>query len=315
MKNGAVWLEACLQSIVSQTLFSETEIIVIDSGSTDETFSILQRYPVRIHTISPQEFNHGDTRNLSLRLARGKYIVMTVQDARAADNEWLQKLKDGFAAAPNVDAVCGQQIVPHERDKNPVDWFRPSGTSSTTVLHFQNGAYERLSPEQRKNSCGWDNVTAMYRRDVLDELPFPQTVCSEDIIWADLALKAGKTLVYNTAAKVYHYHQEDWDYVFSRTLSVMHTRYRQFGFLYGQPSQSFRSVLSLVKTIAQTKHLSLKEKWTWWKYNRRRFNATKEAHAVFINALKRSEAALDEAFERHCGKVHTPRRPKPNEIF
>lgn len=309
VKNGAAWLDACLQSITSQTLFSQTEIIVIDSGSTDGTLSLLKAYPVKVHTIAPEEFNHGSTRNLSVKLAQGQYIVMTVQDAQAADNEWLQKLKDGFAKADNVAAVCGQQVVPHDRDKNPADWFRPSGQSSVTVHYFAAGSYDALAPVEKKNCCGWDNVTAMYRREVLEGLPFPATVCSEDIIWADLALKAGKTLVYNTAAKVYHYHQEDWGYVFSRTLSVMHTRYRQFGFLYERPSQSIRSVLSLAKTIAQTGSLSVKEKWRWWRYNRRRFKATVQAYNVFTEALGRGEQALDETFIKYCTKVHRPLQP------
>ena len=305
-----MWLETCLQSIVSQTLFSQTEIIVIDSGSTDETLLLLKAYPVRVHSIPPQEFNHGTTRNLGVRLAQGKYIVMTVQDARMADNQWLQKLKDGFVAAKDVAAVCGQQVVPHDRDKNPVDWFRPAGNSSLTIHHFTEGAYDKLPAGERKNICGWDNVTAMYRREVLEDLPFHETVCSEDIIWADAALRGGRTLVYNTAARVYHYHQENWNYVFSRTLSVMHTRYRQFGFLYSQPSQNFRTVLSLAKTIAATNSLSLKEKWMWWRYNRRRFKATKQAYKIFSEALRQSEETLDETFAKYCGKVHTPLRPE-----
>lgn len=308
VKNGAPWIEKCLQSLVQQTLFYQTEIIVIDSGSEDGTLEIAKRYPVQTHSIPSHEFNHGNTRNLGVALANGKYIVMTVQDAQAVDNKWLEKLKKGFDAAPEVAAVCGQQIVPHDPDKNPLDWFRPSGSSSLVVHHFAGGSYEILTPEERKNCCGWDNVTAMYRRDVVEALIFPETVCSEDIIWADTALKAGKTLVYNTAANVYHYHHEDWNYVFSRTFSVMYTRYRQFGFLHPKPSQNLRFKVSLLKTIGLATRFSPRGVWYWWRYNRQRFEATKKAHELFLDALAEGEESLTAAFEKYCGKVHTPIR-------
>src|ERR1700722_2461941 len=124
VKNGDYWLEGVLEGLVTQTLFDRCELIVIDSGSTDKTLEMVRRFPVRLVQIPPEQFNHGSTRNLGVNLAKGEYVVMTVQDAKAADEGWLQKLLDGFDA-PDVAGVCGQQIVPHDPDKNPVEWFRP----------------------------------------------------------------------------------------------------------------------------------------------------------------------------------------------
>ena len=53
VKNGTPWLDACLQAIINQTLFDQTEIIVIDSGSTDGTLELLKKYPVTVYSISP----------------------------------------------------------------------------------------------------------------------------------------------------------------------------------------------------------------------------------------------------------------------
>ena len=64
VKNGTPWLDACLQAIINQTLFDQTEIIVIDSGSTDGTLELLKKYPVTVYSIHPSEFNHGLTRNI-----------------------------------------------------------------------------------------------------------------------------------------------------------------------------------------------------------------------------------------------------------
>jgi rhamnosyltransferase len=83
VKNGEPWLDECIQGIMSQTLFNQTEIIAIDSGSTDGSLAILEKYPVRIYNLPPAEFNHGLTRNYGVQLCRGEYVVMTVQDAKA----------------------------------------------------------------------------------------------------------------------------------------------------------------------------------------------------------------------------------------
>jgi rhamnosyltransferase len=136
VKNGASWLDACIQGIMSQTLFYKTEIIAIDSGSTDDSLAVLNKYPVRIYQIAPAEFNHGLTRNYGVELSRGEYVVMTVQDARPADDQWLEKLLKGFSVAENVAGVCGSQIVPHDRDKNPVDWFRPVSTPTINIYRY-----------------------------------------------------------------------------------------------------------------------------------------------------------------------------------
>ncbi len=82
VKNGDVWLRKLIPAILNQSLASKTEIILIDSGSTDQTKSVVRRYPVRMICIEPEEFNHGTTRNLGVKESKGKYVVMTVQDAK-----------------------------------------------------------------------------------------------------------------------------------------------------------------------------------------------------------------------------------------
>ena len=79
-----------------QTLIAQSEIIVIDSGSTDRSLEIVRRYPVRLIEIPASEFNHGSTRNLGVRAAKGEYVVMTVQDALPGSDDWLELFLAGF---------------------------------------------------------------------------------------------------------------------------------------------------------------------------------------------------------------------------
>src|SRR5882724_2232339 len=163
VKNGSYWLDKLFQKLMKQTLFHRSEIIVIDSGSTDKSLEIIPKYPVRLIQIPTHEFNHGETRNLGARLAKGKYIVFTVQDAMPEQDTWLENLLEGFDDE-NVAGVCGQQIVPHEPDKNPITWFRPiDGPSKTKYVFKTKEEFENLTPEEKKTYCGWDDVNAVYR--------------------------------------------------------------------------------------------------------------------------------------------------------
>lgn len=292
---------------MNQSLFHQSEIIVIDSGSTDGTTTLLKKYPVLVHSVTPEEFNHGLTRNLGANLSRGKYVVMTVQDAYPTDDLWLQKLIDGFSLSPDVAGVCGQQVVPHDRDKNPVDWFRPQSIPAMKKFYYgSKELFDALSPGDKKNACSWDDVTAAYRRDVLMEIPFRKIAYGEDAVWAKETLQAGYSIVYNPAATVYHYHNEDFNFSFKRALTVMHLRYRQFGFLYNRPTRSTLDRLRTIKTIWTSGPLSVQEKWNWFWYNEQQFKAFIAAHKTFSDALNKGEDILDQVHEKFCGKPPVP---------
>ncbi|HUC79685.1 MAG TPA: glycosyltransferase family 2 protein [Flavisolibacter sp.] len=303
VKNGAPWLDDCIRGIMRQSLFRQTEIIAIDSGSTDNSLKILQKYPVRVYSISPSEFNHGLTRQYGVELSSGKYVVMTVQDAHAVDEFWLEHLLNGFTADSKVAAVCGSQVVQKGRDKNPVEWFRPISQPTKVVYKYASAEdFQKLTPLEKMWACGWDNVTAMYKRSILKEIPFQNANFGEDAIWAKDALLSGYTLVYNQAAKVYHFHYEDLDYSFRRNFAVMYMRYKQFGCIYNRPLQTLRQHLSTIKVIALSNPLTLKEKWKWLQYNKMQFKGRVKAYEIFAAALAESEDRLDAAHEHYCGK-------------
>lgn len=244
VKNGIATIDSCLQGIQKQTLFEQCEIIVIDSGSTDGTLERLQQYPVKVVTIAPEEFNHGATRNYGVSLANGEMVVMTVQDATPADEYWLQNMVRHFDD-PAVAGVCGQQIVPHHKDKNPHLWFRPQSEASIKSVQFTKDSFLKLPPQEQKEACGWDDVTAMYRKNVLLAIPFQPVMFGEDMIWAKEALIKGHVLVYDSSARVEHYHHHYPDYTYRRILIVWLFIYLTFN--YNRPTPiHFKDYLLIV---------------------------------------------------------------------
>ena len=89
VKNEALKIRACIDGILQQTV-SVKEIIVIDSGSTDDTVAILKKYKeVSLVEIPSTEFNHGETRNLGVQQARGDFVLLTGGDARPYNKFWI----------------------------------------------------------------------------------------------------------------------------------------------------------------------------------------------------------------------------------
>lgn len=308
MKNEALKIRACIDGILKQTV-PVHEIIVIDSGSTDDTVEILRSYPqVVLIEIPSASFNHGETRNLGVQKASGEFVLLTVGDARPYNEFWIQEMLKGFTDE-EVAAVCGQQVVPHELDKNPIEWFRP--ISEPLLIRYQYktaAAFEALSPLEKKNICGWDDVNAMYRKSVMQGLPFRKTSYSEDAIWAKDAILNGHAIVYQQKARVYHYHLEDADFVFKRNFTTMYFRYRQFGYLYESPVMSMRSKLSILKVLLQLPGLPIKKIFYWWDYNIKNFKAAQRSHQVFVEILKKGEDQLDQIHEQICGKPPVPQK-------
>ncbi|CAH1202360.1 putative glycosyl transferase [Candidatus Nitrotoga sp. BS] len=81
--NGARYLEACLNSVLNQT-YKDIEILVVDDGSTDTTFEILERYAAsdqRIRLVR-NEHNLGLVGNWNhcIELAQGEWIKFVFQD-------------------------------------------------------------------------------------------------------------------------------------------------------------------------------------------------------------------------------------------
>jgi rhamnosyltransferase len=219
VKNGMSTLPAFIEGVEKQTRFNETEVVVIDSGSTDGSVAFLAQFNfVNVVSIDPKTFNHGGTRNLGVSHCKGEFIVMTVQDAIPATAAWLEIMLKHFDDK-TVMGVCGQQGVPHHKDKNPHEWFRPQSEAQTKKIHFKTKQdFLALSPKAQRQHCGWDDVNAMYRKQALLDLPFEPLIFGEDMLWAKMALEKGYTLVYDTSVRVFHYHFQFPEYTFKRTL-------------------------------------------------------------------------------------------------
>jgi len=280
VRNGADTLRSCLTGIFRQSLIEKTEIIVIDSGSTDNTPNILAEFDVRVHQIDPKDFNHGDTRNLGVELAQGEFVVMTTQDATPVDDRWLEMMLQHFDN-PEVAGVCGQQIVRHDADKNPVQWFRPAAESEPITYQFKNrDEFSGLPGREQHTFCFWDDVNAMYRKSAKQHLPFKRLMFSEDTLWAKDAMTAGYAIVYDYRARVYHYHHQTYNFYFKRSFLILYSNFKFYRYI-RFPKNPLVSIPQIIVRMLKEKNMSFGRKWGWINYNIRLVCANWTAAILF----------------------------------
>ena len=112
--NGGQYLSEAINSILNQT-FQDFEFIVIDDGSTDQTDEILHRLKERKIKLvrNPSNIGNYASRNIGMKLARGRYICVMDAD----DVAFPHRLHRQFAHMelnPDI-GICGSfiQVIPN----------------------------------------------------------------------------------------------------------------------------------------------------------------------------------------------------------
>lgn len=190
-----------LSGILAQT--HETEIVVVDSGSTDATLAIAARYPVKLVEIAPGDFSFGRALNRGCAAASGELLVFASAHVYPVYRDWLETLTAPFDA-PDVALVYGKQRG-DERTKYAehrifARWFP-----------------DKAHGDQRDPFC--NNANCAVRRSVWETLPYDETLTGlEDLDWAKRALAAGWRLCYAPEAEIVHVHEESWHKIYNRYL-------------------------------------------------------------------------------------------------
>ncbi len=127
--NGETYLEDCLESILCQT-YKETEIILIDDGSTDNSGKICDLYAMKYgNVVSLHQKNSGvsKARNLGLNCAKGEYIYFCDSDD-ILHQDILDVLVQDMEKT-NVDVSC----CTYQCFTKDIFWQESGGNSSEVI--------------------------------------------------------------------------------------------------------------------------------------------------------------------------------------
>ncbi len=206
VKNGQAFLEEVLKGIFSQRVEDEFEVIAIDSGSTDRSKEILTRFPVKLKEISPETFNHGETRNLGAYIARGDFLVYLTQDATPWNESWLENLVEPLREDPSVAGSFSSQRprpdCPLMERRQILQTELTSGRSRRVNMAIGNPAYN----SNPYPYIWFSNTGSCIRKEVWQKFPFRRVEFAEDQDWAKRVLEAGYKTVYVPEAILIHSH-------------------------------------------------------------------------------------------------------------
>lgn len=206
--NGERYMESILTSIEGQLFDGYVETLVIDSGSTDATLSIVSAHPgVRLVEIPNSEFGHGKTRNLAAQLANGEFVVYLTHDAIPATERWLYELLKPFELNDSVVAVMGRQAP--RRTCFPLLKYEITavfaGLGPSFGSSYFYGDYFTESRAVRDAAAFYSDVNSAARRSfLLDVAPYRDVPYAEDQIFGRDVIDKGYLKVYAPRAVVEH---------------------------------------------------------------------------------------------------------------
>lgn len=191
-------ISKCLEAIYNQETNYRFEVIVIDSGSSDQTLDIVKKYsPVQMVEIQPGEFGHGKTRNLGVEGSKGDYIVFLNADAIPVDKYWLNPLIAPLIKDKKVAGVYSRHIPKEGCHLYMVRDIQKSMPGKTIVR----------SQTKSLDFMIFSTVSCAIPRDIWKKYPFKDDIIiAEDQEWAGRVLDQGFKIVYEPSSGVYHSH-------------------------------------------------------------------------------------------------------------
>jgi len=198
--NEGKHLEKLLIAITEQT-YNDWEIILVDSGSTDDTVHIAQKYTKNIYHMLKQDFTFGRSLNIGCEKANGKYLVFVSAHIYPLSNTWLSNLIKPLED-PKIGMVYGAQRVGPEN----------SIAEERSLL----GNFITTSQIMIDEPAG-HNGNAAIRHNLWLRYQFDERLTGlEDMAWAKLIQRDGFRVFYSAEARIVHIHEESLKQVYRR---------------------------------------------------------------------------------------------------
>ena len=240
-KNSGRTLEACLKSIKKQNC--KKEIIVSDSGSTDNTRNIAKKHGAKVFVTKSGKIT--EARNLCLRNAKARYLAFVDSDVVLPEG-WIEKAVSILREEKDVAGVGGPGI---EMDRGIVS------RSIGTLLYGNLG-------KGRREVHTLATMDVVYDREKIKGLEFDERLTgAEDVEFSFRIRKMGYRLLLDASLSVEHHHFTGLAgtmkrcYEYGRVYAnpyMIHPEMRNKGFyirIFYMPSLFVFSTLSLLHTI------------------------------------------------------------------
>ena len=187
-KNEERWIDKCLSAIAQQT-YHNHEVVVVDNVSTDATVRKAMEFDVMM--VSIEDFRPGDALNSGIRASTGDIIVCLSAHCIPAGPDWLKNLVAPLSD-PKVAGVYGRQ--------EPLPFSDPHDKRDLVTVFG-------LDRKEQLRDPFFHNANSALLRATWSEFPFDENVKNlEDRVWGQQVINAGRSIVYEPSASVFHWH-------------------------------------------------------------------------------------------------------------
>ena len=165
------YLAECLKSIQSQT-YNNIEVILVNDGSTDNSKMICERYckeDRRFHLLNQENQGQSVARNMGVAASTGEFIAFVDSDDIILPN-YLETLIHYMAE--DVDIVESQFTVSKKK-------FLDEKPKEPTII-FEGDSQEAVKAVSN-HTLSVNPVTKLYRRTVVESVPYLEGIIFEDI--------------------------------------------------------------------------------------------------------------------------------------
>ena len=272
VKNGGSDLAALLEKLRQQRGFKAIEIVIVDSGSTDDSRAIAARFGATIIDIAPEQFSHSYSRNSGAEQAKGEYLLFIVQDALPPSENWLHQLFT--VMQPNDLAAVSCMETP----RAGADLFQRA-TSWNFYKFLEVDQQDRVmrrprqeNPLTLRKNAQLSNVACLVRKDVFLKYRFRYDY-AEDLDLGLRLLQDGHQLALLNSVRIIHSHNRSEYYHLKRgyvdalfsskiipgqpvTVLAPEALFQQIIAAYSFVDTLVHKELAIVKTPCQVKRLS-----------------------------------------------------------
>ena len=192
--NEAQHLPALFSGLLRQTVQPD-EVILVDSGSSDDSIAIARAHGARIVTIQSDKFSFGRALNIGCEAATGEILVFVSAHVYPFDELWLEKLVAPFDT-PNTALVYGRQTGDASSKFSEIQLMRKWFPTDSV-------------DDQQHPFC--NNANCAVRKSWWEKHRYDEALTGlEDLDWANRVMIEGGRISYRSDAMIVHKHDEDW---------------------------------------------------------------------------------------------------------
>ena len=191
--NEEAHIHGLITAIHEQNIQDKVEIVLVDSGSKDNTINIAQKLGSKIVHITPAEFSFGRSLNYGIKQASGEIIVLISGHCLPQNKDWLQNL-----------------IAPLKKEQIHYAYGKQIGGKVNQFSECQ--LFSKYYPDYNiipQNNIFCNNANAALSYNIWTKYKFNEELTGlEDMDLAKRLLNDGLKIGYCSNAVVYHYHNE-----------------------------------------------------------------------------------------------------------